>query len=71
MYLWSNCRNFTLLPVPAPPALAHPDLSFDVDEPIDLARLENFLNVKSVDYQTPAEAIVKMMLEYSDTNFLE
>ena len=71
MHLWSNCRQFTLLPVPAPPALAHPDLSFDIDEPLDLARLENFINAKSVDYQTSAEAIVKMMLEYSDTNFLE
>lgn len=39
-YLWRHPERYRIRTFPAPPALAHADLRFDIDTPDDLARLE-------------------------------
>jgi spore coat polysaccharide biosynthesis protein SpsF len=59
LYLWDHASEFDLRAVPAPPALAHPELAFDVDEPADLARLEQLV-ARGINFQSPAAQIVNL-----------
>ncbi len=47
----------------APPALAHPELRFDVDEPGHLALLESLVQVHGLGLQSPAAAVVAARLK--------
>jgi len=60
-YLWDHAKDYRLTAVPAPRALAHPELSFDVDAPADLARLESLV-AAGVDLDTTAGRIVELAL---------
>lgn len=57
LYIWDHLDQYDVKVVPAPAALARPDLRFDVDTPQDLARLQRLLN-RGVGLQSSAEEIV-------------
>ena len=59
LYLWDHAADYRMLAVPAPSAMAHPELRFDVDNPADLAALEQLI-AADVNLQTPASRIVAL-----------
>lgn len=59
LYLWDHAAEYRLLALPAPGALAHPEMRFDVDAPSDLAGLEKLV-AAGVDLHTPAAQIVAL-----------
>ena len=64
LYLWDNKNKFKLYSVDAPIQLAFPNLKFDIDTEIDLARL-NHLVEEGVNIKTSAKNIVKLYHELS------
>ena len=58
LYLWDNADQFSLSSVPVPPELTGSTLSFDVDTPTDLVRLEAFLLGTSLKMTATAAQIV-------------
>ena len=58
LYLWDNADQFSLSSVPVPPELTGSTLSFDVDTPTDLVRLEAFLLGTSLKMTATAAPIV-------------
>jgi len=65
-YLWDNATDYSIMVVPPPSELAHPELRFDVDTPKDLERLEKLVSA-GVSLQTPAAEIVRLALAASET----
>ena len=61
LYLWDHPGQYRLGVVPAPPELAHPELSFDVDSPNDLQFMEKLVDA-GVTLDTPAAEIVRLAL---------
>ncbi len=59
LYLWDHAAEYRLLALPAPGALAHPEMRFDVDAPSDLDGLEKLV-AAGVDLHTPAAQIVAL-----------
>ena len=57
LYLWEHPDQYQLCSVPAPPALAFPDLRFDVDTYIDLNALQVLVDM-GIDIGSPAEKII-------------
>ncbi len=61
-YLWDNRDTFRLCPVLVPKPLAYPSLSFEIDEPSDLTKLDNLLRSASLDPSEPAVNFVQVAL---------
>ncbi|MBI4936647.1 MAG: hypothetical protein HY846_00230 [Nitrosomonadales bacterium] len=61
LYLWDHAGEYNLMAVPAPSALACPELSFDVDTPSDLIELEHLV-AAGINLETPAARIVELAL---------
>ncbi len=61
LYLWDHATDYRLVAVPAPRALAHPGLSFDVDVPAGLTRLAKLV-AAGVNLDTTAARIVELAL---------
>lgn len=61
LYLWDHADKYRLCAMPAPVALAHPELRFDVDVTADLAGLEKLV-AAGVELSTTAEEIVALSL---------
>ena len=64
LYLWDHAAEYRMLAVPAPAEMAYPELRFDVDNPADLAALEQLL-AADVNLQTPAPQIVALKQAFS------
>lgn len=62
LYLWDHAGEYRLMAVPAPRELAYPEMSFDVDEPAGLVRLEKLV-AAGVELDTPAARIVELALD--------
>ncbi|MBL8348998.1 MAG: NTP transferase domain-containing protein [Burkholderiaceae bacterium] len=62
LYLWDHAADFRLAAPPAPPALAHPALRFDVDQPEHLAALEALRAGAGLDLHSTAVEVVAAAL---------
>ncbi len=60
--VWDEGASWRKLAPPAPPALAHPALRFDVDEPGHLASLESLVLRHGLSLQSPAAEVVAARL---------
>jgi aminopeptidase-like protein/spore coat polysaccharide biosynthesis protein SpsF (cytidylyltransferase family) len=56
-YLWDHANTFSLNAIPAPDALRHAHLKFDVDTPEDLIKLQRLVD-KGVDLNSQAAEII-------------
>jgi len=63
LYLWDHAGDFRLAAPPAPAALAHPALRFDVDQPAHLAALEALRARAGLDLNSPAAEVVAAALQ--------
>lgn len=62
LYLWDHAEHFDLRAVPAPAALAHPTLRFDVDRPEHLAELQALCERAGLGMASPAAEVVAAAL---------
>lgn len=62
LYFWDHQEKYKLLAVPAPPDLAYPELSFDVDTPEDLTKLKRLVTA-GINFKSAAAQIVKTDLK--------
>lgn len=58
-YVWDHAARYRIHAVPAPPALAHPEVRLDVDTPEQLAALDEFARAAGVGLATPAAEILE------------
>lgn len=62
LYLWDHAERFRLAAVPAPAALAHPALRFDVDRPEHLAELQALCDRAGLTLDSTAAEVVAAAL---------
>ncbi len=59
-YIWDNPEEFYIETVPAPPSIIGPDIKLDIDEPQDLAHLEQLMASAPPDLENwSAEEVVR------------
>ena len=67
LYLWEHFSNYSLLAVPAPAALAHPNFKFDIDTQEDYQSLAHLVDQHGINFQTSAAEIMAIAARQSST----
>lgn len=70
LHLWDHAADFRLGVVPAPLALAQPQLRFDVDAPAHLAALQTLCSRAGLGLDSPAAAVVAAALAQADARLV-